>query len=65
MHGGGLPDLGDLLLIIALFFAGMIVLSGCAERRRESEQERRMLDAIEREYEAFFVSGTGYEVPKF
>ncbi|MBV9613300.1 MAG: hypothetical protein JO091_12570 [Acidobacteriaceae bacterium] len=49
-----LPDLGDLLLIIALFFTGMIVLSDCAERRRESHREQRLLDAIEREYEVYF-----------
>lgn len=47
-------DLGDLLLTIALFFAAMIVLFECAERRRESRREKRLLDAIEREYEMYF-----------
>lgn len=47
-------DLGDLLVVIALFFATMIVIFECAERRREVRRERRVLDAIEREYEAHF-----------
>jgi flagellar biogenesis protein FliO len=47
-------DLGDLLLAIALFFATMIVIFEFAERRRESRREQQLLDAIEREYEAFF-----------
>ena len=53
----GLPDLGDLLVIIALFFASMIVIFEFAERRRESIREQRLLDAIEREYEAYFQVG--------
>ncbi len=52
-----LPDLGDLLLILALFFSAAIVISGCAERRREGKRERQILDAIEREYELFFRPG--------
>ncbi|HEX3683138.1 MAG TPA: hypothetical protein VHU83_11420 [Bryobacteraceae bacterium] len=47
-------DLGDLLLAIALFFATMIVIFEFAERRRESRREQRLLDAIEREYRAYF-----------
>lgn len=47
-------DLGDLLVVIAVFFAMMIVIFECAERRREGRRERRLLDAIEREYEAYF-----------
>jgi sensor c-di-GMP phosphodiesterase-like protein len=50
-------DLGDLLVIVALFFSIMIVIFECAERRRESRRERRLLDAIEREYEAYFQIG--------
>jgi hypothetical protein len=50
-------DLGDLLVIIALFFSTMIVVFECAERRREGRRERRLLEAIEREYEAFFGVG--------
>jgi hypothetical protein len=52
--GANLPDLGDLLLMIALFFACAIVISGCVERRREDRRERRVLEAIEREYELYF-----------
>lgn len=52
--GIGFLDLGDLLVVIALFFATMIVIFECAERRREGKRERRLLDAIEREYEAYF-----------
>jgi hypothetical protein len=47
-------DLGDMLVVIALFFATMIVIFECAERRREGRRERRLLDAIEREYELYF-----------
>lgn len=47
-------DLGDLLFGVALFFAVMIVVFECAERRREGRRERRLLDAIEREYETYF-----------
>lgn len=57
MTGIHLPDLGDLLLAIALFFATAIVLSGCAERRREHRRKQRILDAIEREYELYFRLG--------
>lgn len=55
--GFHLPDLGDLLLIIALFFAGAIVISGCAERRRAGQREQKILDAIEHEYELYFRVG--------
>ena len=47
-------DLGDLLLVIALFFAFMIVIFEFAERRRETRREQQLLDAIEREYQAYF-----------
>ena len=50
-------DLGDLLVVVALFFATMIVLFECAERRREWKREQRLLDAIEREYQAYFRIG--------
>lgn len=45
-------DLGDLLLLCALFFAALIIAFEWAERRREGEREQKLLDAIEREYEA-------------
>lgn len=50
-------DLGDLLLMVAVFFAVMIVVFECVERRRESRQEQRLLEAIEREYETYFQVG--------
>ena len=50
-------DLGDMLLAIALFFATMIVIFECAERRREGRREQQLLDAIEREYETYFQIG--------
>lgn len=48
-----LPDIGDLLVIIALLFTALIVLFDTLERRREGLREQRMLDAIEQEYHAF------------
>lgn len=57
MMGFHLPDLGDMLLAIALFFAIMIVISFCAERRRCGRREQQLLDTIEREYELYFGIG--------
>lgn len=51
------PDLGDLLLALSIFFASMIVIFECLERRREGKREQRLLDAIEREYQTFFHVG--------
>lgn len=48
-----LPDIGDLLVLIALLFTALIVLFETLERRREGQREQRMLDAIEQEYHAF------------
>jgi hypothetical protein len=48
-----LPDIGDLLVIIAVFFTAFIVLFETLERRREGLREQCLLDAIEREYNAF------------
>ena len=45
-----LPDLGDLLLIVAVLFAGLILLFETLERRRESRQELLYLEEIAREY---------------
>ena len=50
-------DLGDLLLAVSIFFAMMIVIFECMERRREGRREQRLLDAIEREYQTFFQIG--------
>jgi hypothetical protein len=50
-------DLGDLLLSVAVLFTTLIVVFECVERRRESRRERRMLDAIESEYRAWFRMG--------
>jgi hypothetical protein len=52
-----LPDLGDLLLAIALLFTVLIVICEFAERRRDSKREQRQLEAIEREYQAYFGVG--------
>jgi hypothetical protein len=51
------PDLGDLLLGVSIFFATMIVIFECLERRREGRREQQLLDAIEREYQIFFQTG--------
>jgi len=48
-----LPDIGDLLVLIALLFTALIVLFETLERRREGQREQRILDAIEQEYHAF------------
>jgi hypothetical protein len=48
-----LPDIGDLLVITAIFFSAMIVLFETLERRREGQREQRLLDAIEQEYNYF------------
>lgn len=55
--GMHLPDLGNLLLGIAVTFAVLIVGFEWAERRRESKRERLLLDDIEREYELFLRTG--------
>lgn len=54
MMGVHLLDLGDLLLAIVLFSSAMVVLAGCAERRRAHQRQQQILDMIEREYEAYF-----------
>jgi hypothetical protein len=48
-----LPDIGDLLVLIALLFTALIVLFETLERRREGRREQLILDAIEQEYHAF------------
>ncbi len=48
-----LPDIGDLLVLIALSFTALILLFETLERRREGRRERRILDAIEQEYNLF------------
>jgi hypothetical protein len=48
-----LPDIGDLLVAIALLFTALIVLFETLESRREGQREQRMLDAIEEEYRDF------------
>ena len=52
-----LPDLGDLLLGIAVGFAVLIVAFEWAERRRESKREQILLDAIDSEYRAYLRMG--------
>lgn len=46
-------DLGDLLVGTTLLFSLLIVIFECFERRREGSRERELLDAIEREYQAY------------
>jgi hypothetical protein len=48
-----LPDIGDLLVAIALGFTVLILLVETLERRREGRREQRILDAIEQEYHTF------------
>lgn len=48
-----LPDIGNLLFLLTVFFTLLIVLFEALERRREARRERRLLDAIDREYRAF------------
>ena len=48
-----LPDIGDLLVWIALLFTALIVVFETLERRREGRRELRILDAIDREFREF------------
>jgi hypothetical protein len=48
-----LPDLGDMIFGIAALFSALIVTFEWLERRRDGDRERRLLDSIEREYEAY------------
>ena len=48
-----LPDIGDLLVTIALLFTALIVLFETKESRRRFKREQRMLEAIEEEYRLF------------
>jgi hypothetical protein len=52
-----LPDIGDLLVIIALSFTALILVFETLERRREGRRERQVLDAIEQEYKTFLRLG--------
>jgi hypothetical protein len=45
--------LGSLLLEMTLLFALLIIIFEWRERLRDGKRERRMLDEIEREYEAY------------
>jgi protein-S-isoprenylcysteine O-methyltransferase Ste14 len=45
--------LGSLLLEMTVLFAFLIVIFEWRERQREGKRERRLLDEIEREYEAY------------
>jgi len=48
-----LPDIGDLLVAIALLFTALIVLFETLESRRRGQREQRILEAIEEEYRTF------------
>ena len=50
-------DLGDLVLGSALLFAFLILMFEWAERRRESRAEKSVLEAIDREYQAWRQMG--------
>lgn len=50
-------DLGDLLLGVAIIFSSLIVCFEFLERRREHLRERRMLEAISAEYDAYYRMG--------
>ncbi len=50
-------DLGNLLLAVALLFGSLIIVFELVERRRESRRERRLLDSIEAEYQAYYRMG--------
>jgi hypothetical protein len=45
--------LGNLLLAMAVVFSVLIVVFEWLERRREGKRELRVLEEIEREYEAY------------
>jgi len=49
--------LGNLLLEMTAVFALLIVVFEWRERQREGKRERRLLDEIEREYEAYCRMG--------
>ncbi|MGI9070562.1 MAG: hypothetical protein ACR2JB_04345 [Bryobacteraceae bacterium] len=49
--------LGNLLLEMTMFFTLLMVVFECRERQREGKRERRLLDEIEREYEAYCRMG--------
>jgi protein-S-isoprenylcysteine O-methyltransferase Ste14 len=49
--------LGNLLLEMTLFFALLIVVFEWLEVQRAGKRERRLLDEIEREYEAYCRMG--------
>lgn len=49
--------LGNLLLAMAVLFTFLILVFECLERRREGKRQNRVLDEIEREYEAYCRMG--------
>jgi protein-S-isoprenylcysteine O-methyltransferase Ste14 len=49
--------LGSLLLEMTVLFAVLILIFEWRERQREGRRERRLLDEIEREYEAYCRMG--------
>jgi hypothetical protein len=48
-----LPDIGNLLFLLTVFFTLLIVLFEALERRREARRERLILDVFDREFRAF------------
>jgi len=49
--------LGSLLLEMTVVFALLIVIFEWREKQRDGKRERRLLDEIEREYEAYCRMG--------
>jgi protein-S-isoprenylcysteine O-methyltransferase Ste14 len=49
--------LGSLLLEMTVIFALLIVIFEWREKQRDRKRERRLLDEIEREYEAYCRMG--------
>ena len=52
-----LPDIGDLLVALTLLFSALMVVVGLLENRKAEKRERRLLNAIDEEYRAFFQLG--------
>jgi hypothetical protein len=48
-----MPDIGDLLVVIAVLFSALILLFETLQCRREGQREQRVLAAIDEEYRAF------------
>lgn len=52
-----LPDIGDLLVALTLLFSALMIVVALIENRKAGKRERRLLNAIDEEYRAFFQLG--------